>query len=277
MEKKELDILDDETLNDFILNSPPSTAGYYRISNYVRGLTPYIKLPNIAAYCTNEKCNGTRQFQCNMSHLVAGKELYSYTQYTYTCKNCADNDLLFFLGVLSLKDTGIISLIKIGEWPPLTHITPTKLLSMFGDKKDIYLKGRKCEHEGLGIGSFVYYRRIVEETKNELMDLIINALKVTNAKEEVIGEFKKAKELKSFDRSVEKVKSIFPQELKIMGQNPLTLLHKALSIGVHKMSDQECLNKAKEIRIILFEFINRLKQISKENAELKDAIKKLSS
>ena len=279
MGNKDLNILTDGILNNFILNSPPSTMESYQINTNIPGLPVNINIPDLETYCQNDKCKerGSTQYKCAQSYLFFDERKMMYMEYEYTCKNCTVNKLRFFLGALIPKNSTVVNLIKIGEWPPLAHITPTKLLSIFGDKKDFYLKGKKCEREGLGIGAFVYYRRIVEETKNELFDLIISALKETNTEEQVISEFTKAKEQKSFERSVEKVKSIFPQELKIEGQNPLTLLHKALSIGVHKMSDKECLYKAKHIRIILFEFINRLNLVSEEKAELKEAIKKLST
>ena len=62
---------------------------------------------------------------------------------------------------------------KIGEYPPFGPPTPRKVLNLFGDDKPLFLKGRQAENQGLGIGAFAYYRRMVDNQKNRLFDAII--------------------------------------------------------------------------------------------------------
>lgn len=56
----------------------------------------------------------------------------------------------------------------------------------------------------------------------------------------------------------------------------MTLLHKALSIGVHNLSDEECLEHAHNIRVVLTELANRLSEILADHSELLNAIKTLN-
>jgi hypothetical protein len=62
---------------------------------------------------------------------------------------------------------------KYGERPPFGPNTPNRLLSLLGDQKDVFLKGKRCEFQGLGIGAFSYYRRVVENQKSRILDEII--------------------------------------------------------------------------------------------------------
>jgi hypothetical protein len=74
---------------------------------------------------------------------------------------------------------------------------------------------------------------------------------------------------------VESVKAAIPDALLIDGHNPLTLLHKALSAGMHAQTDEECLEIASSIRIVLTELADRLGRILRDDAELKAAVGRL--
>src|SRR5688500_19161581 len=50
------------------------------------------------------------------------------------------------------------------------------------------------------------------------------------------------------------------------------LLHSALSEGLHGRNDQECLEIASSVRVILMELSERLSQVLKDEAELKQAV-----
>jgi len=85
-----------------------------------------------------------------------------------------------------------------------------------------------------------------------------------------------AKEEHQFSKAVEAVKEAIPQRLLIAGQNPLTLLHSALSMGLHNQSDEKCLELAKDIRLILAEMSELLGQALKDERELKEAVSRLA-
>ena len=71
------------------------------------------------------------------------------------------------------------------------------------------------------------------------------------------------------------VKDAIPQALLINGHNPLTLLHSALSEGLHNQTDEYCLEIANSVRVILAELSDRLGQALKDEAELNHALSKL--
>jgi hypothetical protein len=71
---------------------------------------------------------------------------------------------------------------------------------------------------------------------------------------------------------VESVKRGLPLTLLIEGRNPLTLLHGALSEGLHALTDEECMTLAQSIRVVLTEMSECMSQALKEDKELKDAV-----
>jgi hypothetical protein len=98
--------------------------------------------------------------------LELGHDYQTYT--TYRCSNCRKTSKLFALNLssptIAEQPSGQAS--KFGEYPPYGPPTPTRLLRLFGQDRGVFLKGRRCENQGLGIGAFVYYRRVVESHKD---------------------------------------------------------------------------------------------------------------
>jgi hypothetical protein len=155
--------------------------------------------------------------------------------------------------------------------PPL----PSKLISLIGPEKDYFLKGRRAENQGLGIGAFAYYRRVLESQKVRIIDEIIKAAKRLSAAEDVLNELNQARSETRFRDALQKLNHALPQAIMLNGHNPLTLLHAALSEGLHAQTDEDCLALATKIRIIMAAFAERLSSALEDNAELNSAVAQL--
>lgn len=147
---------------------------------------------------------------------------------------------------------------------------------MIGPDRDLFLKGRRSELQGLGIGAFGYYRRIVENQKNRLLDEIIKVGKKTNAAPELLQELESAKKETQFSRAIECIKHGLPPTILINGHNPLALLHSALSEGIHAKPDEQCLELATSIREVLFALAEKLGEALKSQAGLDAAVNRLT-
>lgn len=88
---------------------------------------------------------------------------------------------------------------------------------------------------------------------------------------------RRAEKETQFKTAIEQIKDGIPAGLMINGHNPLTLLHTALSQGLHGQTDNECLQLAQEIRLVLTELAERISQAVKEQRELNDAVSRLMS
>jgi len=137
------------------------------------------------------------------------------------------------------------------------------------------LKGRRCENQGLGIGAFTYYRRVVENQKNRILNEIIKVSEKIGAPEQKINALKAAQNEDQFSKSLEMAKDALPESLLINGHSPVKLLHRVLSDGIHNLSDEQCLEYAASIRVVLGELSEKLGQALKDEATLTQAVAKL--
>jgi hypothetical protein len=247
-----------------------------RRERYSNRLEAALKTPDLLLHCVSDTCNGPRIFRYKTGDIWFSNEDRMSMYITYLCSNCQSEQKRYSLFVVRGEGEGEGHAYKFGELPPFGPQTPARLLRLFGQDRDIFLKGRQCEVHGLGIGAFTYYRRVVESHKNQILDEIIRVSEKINVQPEIIESLRVAKKEIQFSKAVEGIKGAIPQALLVNGHNPLTLLHKALSTGVHELSDEECLQLAHDVRVVLIELADRLGQALKDEAELNTAINRLT-
>jgi hypothetical protein len=191
----------------------------------------------------------------------------------FRCRNCAKTVKVYSLLVAYAQH--VCTIYKMGELPEFGPPTPPKVISLIRDEREYYTKGRRSENQGLGIAAFAYYRRVVENQKDRVFAEVIRASKKVGAPEAMIAELEGARKETQFHKAIESIKLGVPQALLIDGHNPLMLLHNALSEGLHAQTDDECLELATSIRIVLTELVERMASVLADHAELKTAVSRL--
>ena len=264
-------------LAEFLESYPPNRI--VQVSNLGRydgrlG-TERLLTPDIELHCENDACNGIRYFRCESTGTALSTESFKYQFLTYRCRNCQRTTKIFAVAAHLAENEKDGEILKFGEWPPFGPPTPARVVKLIGPDRELFLTGRRSENQGMGIGAFVYYRRVVENQKDRIFDEIIRVSEKLGATPESIEELKSAKKETQFSKAVESVKHAIPQSLLINGHNPLSLLHTALSEGLHAQTDEECLELATSIRIVLNELAERLGQALKDEAELNAAVSRL--
>lgn len=232
--------------------------------------------PDVQLHCPNDACNGIRFFRCTDDRVDLPAKEWKFFYSTYKCSNCQDTEKTFSLAARrDGKSETDGQCYKFGELPNYGPPVPSRLIKLIGPDRDLFLKGRRCENQGLGIGAFVYYRRVVESQKNRILDEIIKVSKKLGAPDDSLKKLESAKAETRFSQALSDVKDAVPQALLINGHNPLLLLHSALSDGLHDRSDEHCLEVAASVRVVLGELSERLSQALKDEAELTRALAKL--
>ena len=269
------------SFKDFLESVPASQTrearGVWVGERTSRGASYEVTAPPIELHCTNEACNGVRFFRLVGYPKTLGNNGWVEFFIVYKCSNCNLETKKFSLAILfDPVREGNAPCYKYGEMPPFGIPTPPRLIKLIGPDKDLFMKGRQSETHGLGIGAFSYYRRVVENQKDRILDAIIKAGEKLSAPEGMIDTLKAAKEEQQFKKALESVKDAVPPGLLINGQNPLTLIHAALSDGLHGKSDEECLQRAHDIRLVLGELSERLAQAVKDEKELSAALGRLT-
>jgi hypothetical protein len=268
--------MEEISFKEFLELSPPGRAISVSDLAKFNDLKYELNAPVLQIHCETEECSGIRFFHSenkeSLSNIHANNKFI-----TYFCRNCRKTFKTFSLRVSKEKDSESWSVQKYGELPNFGSPTPSRVFNLIGGERDLFFLGRKNENQGMGIGAFVYYRRVIESQKFRIFDEIIRVIKKIDPASEVIPELELAKGEVQFTKAVESLKHALPQSLFINGYNPLTLLHSALSEGVHAHSDEECLEFASSVRTVLFEFAERLGLALKEEALLNAAVSKLAN
>lgn len=266
------------TVREFFERTPPGRE--VRVKDLVRqdargtGVTYHMRLIAIELFCTSESCNGVRFFEPKDDENLWPEQRREHFV-TFVCRNCKESRKTYAFWSLLDKDGSAGALYKFGEHPPFGPPTPARLISLIGPERDYFLKGRRSENQGLGIAAFAYYRRVIENQKNRIFDEIIRVCQKLGAAQEIVDDLDAAKQETQFTKAVEAIKHGVPQAILINGQNPVLLLHAALSEGLHAQTDEECLELARSIRVVLTELVERLAAALKEEAELNAAVSRL--
>ncbi len=270
-----------QTIAEFLESTPPNQLIHISdLSHYTytpHGSQNVMRTPEIQLHCDHENCNGIRFFRS-----VSGKDKYLETKdyaffyVTYRCSNCQLVQKTFSLAAkihTDAKPQG--ECYKFGELPAYGPPVSPKLIKLIGPDRDEFLKGRRCENQGLGVGAFIYYRRVIENQKNRIMEEIIKVSENIGAPKEKLETLRAAVKETQFNKALDMAKDAMPESLLINGHSPILLLHSALSEGVHALTDEQCLELAGSVRIVLGELSERLSQALKDEAELTKALSTL--
>lgn len=238
----------------------------------------WIDMPVIRLHCPQQCCSGIRFFDP-----ASRVELYNFKPNQVTdhvvkfyCRNCRATTKTYALRI-KVKNIGdVAEIMKIGEAPAFGEPRPNVVKDVLDDEIKFFERGYRAETAGLGIGAFAYYRRFVESHKDKIIAEIRKVAVAQGAKQDVLATLDKAAKMNSFENAVKTVKDAIPDSLRHSGgHNPLTLLHDALSAGLHNEDDEQCLELAKDIRLLLTDLAERTTQALNNNSELSQAVNRL--
>lgn len=230
--------------------------------------------PDLQLHCDNEACAGVRFFVCLEGRQLSISTSWNNTFLKYTCRNCPKSQKVFAIIYRESKE-GLGEAYKFGEMPHFGPPIPSRVISMIGPDREIFIRGRRAENQGLGIGAFAYYRRVVENQWRRVLEDITKVARRLGAPPAMIATIEAASKETQFSKAVDSIKDAIPSVLLIDGHNPVTLLHRALSEGLHEAPEEHCLELAGSIRVVLTELADRIGQALKDQQELKGAVSKL--
>src|SRR5215469_9132828 len=142
-------------------------------------------------YCDNRKCKGLTWWK--VSDQTVYFRSYLITQRYYTCKNCGVSNQHYLFIWQENKDNNIF--IKVGQYPPLTIEPSSEMEKVLGaEDSELYKKGLIEFQFGHGIGAVAYFRRVLENKINALLDLIEEATKNQKVDSEHIEKIEAVKE-----------------------------------------------------------------------------------
>ena len=110
-------------------------------------------------------------------------------------------------------------------------------------------------------------RRIVESQWKLLLQELRNAAKQLGTND--LGAYDRALESSQFASAVDSLGAVIPAKLLLPGKlNPLTLLHRPLSKQLHQFTDEECLEQAEAIRVVLTALLDNIATVFEDERRL---------
>lgn len=259
---------------DFLSTYPPGEVQAIGNLGVIRSpsSTPILIKPRLKLYCPNSVCSGVRFFDSYQTKKVTLSEKWSRIFLHYSCANCRTHSKIFAIMARWNTDIDEGEAIKVGEWPPFGPKVSARVISILGENKDLFLMGRRAEIQGLGIGALAYYRKVIENQKDHIIDELMRVVRRTGSPEPYIEKLKSAKMEKRFKEAVELISDALPQALLINGYNPLALLDQAISKGSYAHNDTDALKLATALRRILSELADRVVRALEDQTDLDEAV-----
>ena len=177
---------------------------------------------------------------------------------------------------LAIRSNGAdVEAIKLGEYPPFSAPISSRIQKLLSRSDlELYRKGSRAEAQGLGIGAATYFRRIVEKQWKLLVTEIRKAAERLGVED--LRLYDAAIQETQFSKAVGMLTDAIPDKLLILnGENPLTLLYQPLSRQLHGLTDEECLQQAADIRVVLTALLENIADVLKAQDELHEAVTRL--
>lgn len=169
---------------------------------------------------------------------------------TYRCTRERQHAILFDLIITNEK------IMKIGQYPSVADLVIPEIIeykSVLGKQFREFSKSIGLFAHGIGIGSFVYLRRIIEKLVFDKYQQFSDELGVT------AEEFEHLK----FDEKIAVLKNHLPTVL-VKNKNVYGIVSK----GIHELSEDECINMFPFIRtgieLILDDLLSEKERVEKE-------------
>lgn len=173
---------------------------------------------------------------------------------SYNCGLCEKNWLTFYVY------SGDEEVYKVGQHPEPSIAIPRRLEKGLKDSAQHYKRALICFNQGYGIAAVAYFRRVVEERTNELIDVVAQLAEANGSSGEEIKKILAAKSERTYDKRLEVASQVIPQSLRPGGVNPLGRLHDLLSDALHGKSEEGSLKTAEEMRFIIEHVFSNLKE-----------------
>ena len=193
--------------------------------------------------------------------------------FEFTCVSCKKETREYH--VEQIVDGETIRLQKYGERPRKQLKRDPALQRFLKHDLDNYEKAIVCLSLGYGVAAFAYFRRVVENNINGLLDLVQEDAKSSGSDTQVTAALAELRGNPPMSKKIKIANHALPAYLNPDGLNPLGRLYEVLSEGVHNLPEEECLNKAKATSECLAYLVGELASRKKNRTRFKSTVGRL--
>lgn len=230
----------------------------------------------IDAFC--EICGQQRPFQDLRSRGggagMPSPVLATGTSYfQFTCVSCKKSYRTYLVEQVMGDEN--IRVQKYGELPRKRLVRNRVLQKFLKDDLENYEKAVACLSHEYGVAAFAYFRRVVENNINRLLDLVQEDAQSSTVNADIISALAELRKNSPMSEKISVANHALPEHLKPDGLNPLGKLYQVLSEAVHSLSEEECLNRAKATSECLAYLVSELASRKEHRSRFKSMVGEL--
>jgi hypothetical protein len=186
----------------------------------------------------------------------------------YKCSAC-EYQLTFFMELDHYY--GFIR--KIGQAPPFAISAPRDIKEYLGNEDtDRYEKAMLCMSVNQGLGACAYFRRILENQINPMLELQLEIARGEGASAEELAKIEEAIQSKAFDKKASLIQGLVPKDVMSAGLNPIKTVYDLYSEGLHGKTEEECTDIAVQLQQV---FIFLARRLSDEYQQQRDFTRRM--
>jgi len=263
--------LEDAHIKDFLENAPLYSPRVYAKPRINRSSLLITSVDVLCSVCNTERrFRDPRPRGSGAGHGLRAIET-GITNYLFRCASCL-SEHKYYLVHQTVSDE-LITLEKFGEWPRLPLQRDQSLQKFFSDDLALYEKAVVCRQNGYGIGAFAYFRRLLENNIQRIIDLIREEADPDD--DELLGDLDELYRSPTMKEQTEVASRALPKHLRPGGVNPLARLYSSLSEGLHSKTEEECLGLAATIEGCLTYLIGELSDRRRHRTRFSQNIQEL--
>lgn len=192
------------------------------------------------------------------------------SHFEFTCVLCRKSKHEYHVEQIVNEET--IRFQKFGELPRKQLERHPVLQRFLKDDLDNYEKAIACLFLGYGVAAFAYFRRVVESNINGLLDLVQEDAQSSSADTKITAALAELRGNPPMSKKIKIANHALPAYLNPDGLNPLGRLYQVLSEGIHNLSEEECLSKARETSECLAYLVSDLASRKEHRARFKSTV-----
>ena len=203
----------------------------------------------------------------------------------YRCTHCGKAELRVWYVEISTRrkepDGSVgpilaITLRKLGQWPAQSIEPGREVEKEFKESAlDFFKKGLTSLAHGFGLGALAYFRRVVEDATGQVIDLFADTA-AADGNTDAETTIRAAKESGRTEDRLKLASEALPEGLRPGGANPLAVLYGHYSRGIHGLSDEQCLEVARELHFTLEYIFKNWRLQMQEAAKFKATVQRWS-
>ena len=273
MSTDNLPYLTDADIKSFLESAPLYSWRHFRKPQINRSS---LSINEIDSYC--DHCEQSRPFHDLRSRGGGAGTLTpalktGTSHFNFTCVSCRKSSRTYL--VEQILDDETIKIQKYGELPRAKIPRDKTLQKFMKDDRDNYEKAVICLSHEYGVAAFAYFRRVVENNINRLLDLLQEDIQSSGGATETLEAIQSLRDASPMSEKIKIANLALPAHLQPDGLNPLGRLYQVLSEGVHSLSEDECLMKAKATSECLAFLVSELASRKEHRARFKSMVNQL--